>query len=64
LKKIVHRRLRGTTIFKQDVICGVGKQSRNGGSWLLKGCMIMAHIDNADGDVQTGRIAFRPIAVG
>jgi hypothetical protein len=28
---------------------------------LLKGCMIMAH-DNGDGDVQTDRIAFRPIA--
>jgi hypothetical protein len=28
---------------QQDVICGVGKQSRNGGPdpWLLKGCMIM-----------------------
>jgi hypothetical protein len=32
IKKIVRRRLIwGTTIFKQDVICGVGEQSRNGG---------------------------------
>jgi hypothetical protein len=32
IKKIVRRRLIwGTTIFQQDIICGVSKQSRNGG---------------------------------
>jgi hypothetical protein len=54
LKKIVHVALIwGTTIFAgHNLRRRQTAAQRRSGSWLLKGCMIMAH-DNGDGDVQT-----------